>query len=69
MKQNDLAFYCGILGVLTGVLFVIIAGMAYPTYSHISQFISELSATGAPNQFAAKWLGFFPTGLFLVLFF
>ncbi|WP_200768107.1 DUF998 domain-containing protein [Vibrio nigripulchritudo] len=47
---------------------VFIAGYFYPDYSHISQFISELGATGAPHGAYVNYLGFIPTELFILGF-
>ncbi|WP_223669922.1 DUF998 domain-containing protein [Kangiella shandongensis] len=46
----------------------IIAGYFYPDYSHISQFISELGATGSPHGPYVNYLGFIPTELFILGF-
>jgi hypothetical protein len=43
-------------------------GLFYPDYSHISQFISELGATGSPYGNYVNYLGFLPTELFIFAF-
>lgn len=47
---------------------ILIAGHFYPDYNHISQFISELGATGAPHSTYVNYLGFIPTELLLLSF-
>lgn len=63
------------LGAITslGALFimalmVLIAGAATPEYSHISQYISELGARGAPHEWSVRVAGFLPVGLLLLGF-
>lgn len=45
-----------------------IGGALKPGYSHVSQYISELNATGTPWAAAIGWLGFVPLGLLLAAF-
>lgn len=47
---------------------VILAGNSYPDYSHVSQFMSELGATGSPDGDLVNYFGFIPTELFILLF-
>ena len=47
---------------------VVLGGMAYPDYSHFSQFISELGATGAPYASMVNYLGFVPTEILMMAF-
>jgi len=47
---------------------IIIAGHFYPNYSHVSQFISELGATGSPDGTLVNYLGFIPTELLILSF-
>jgi hypothetical protein len=51
MKNNDL-MVCGVLAPVLYAATVLTGGLLRPGYSHVSQFVSELIATGAPN----KWL-------------
>lgn len=56
------------LGTIAILLLTLIAGAAFPGYSHSSQFISELGAQGAPH---AKWVnfaGFLPAGVLICAF-
>lgn len=54
------------LGVMT--LMVAVAGARTPGYSHVSQFISELGATGAPQEGLVRFAGFLPAGVLLLGF-
>ncbi len=47
---------------------VVLGGLNYPGYSHVSQFISELAATGAPHASYVNYFGFLPTEIFMLLF-
>jgi hypothetical membrane protein len=47
---------------------IFIAGHFYTDYSHITQFISELGATGSPYGTYVNYLGFIPTELFILGF-
>jgi hypothetical membrane protein len=47
---------------------IVIAGLFYPQYSHKTQFISELGATGSPHGDYVNYLGFIPTELFILGF-
>ncbi len=62
------AYLTGLLAVGSIVLLTIIGGAFYPNYSHTSQFISELGATGAPHANAVNFGGFLPAGLLFVAF-
>ena len=50
------------------VLMVLIAGALTPEYNHATQFISELGARGAPQEWGVRLLGFLPAGLLLLAF-
>lgn len=43
-------FLFGIIAVLVYVVAVVLGGLLRPGYSHLSQAVSELIATGAPNK-------------------
>ncbi len=47
---------------------VVVAGFFYPEYSHTSQFISELGATGSPHGRYVSYFGFIPVNLFILAF-
>ena len=60
------------LGGVTGpVLFVVVlffCGSLRPDYSHATQFISELGATGTENAALMNFAGFLPSGLLIAAF-
>lgn len=47
---------------------VVVGGALTPGYSHTSQFISELGATGAPLEWWIRLGGFLPAGVLLLVF-
>lgn len=53
-----------------GLMLVVVVGgaAAYPGYSHLSQFISELGATGAPHGRLVGLGGFVPAGVLLCIY-
>jgi hypothetical membrane protein len=51
MRIRSLVF-CGILAPIVYVVIVIVGGLLWPGYDHISRFISDLIGSGAPN----RWL-------------
>jgi hypothetical membrane protein len=59
---------CGVLGALWLLAMVVIGGGAYGGYDHLSQYISELGATGAPHGREVSWFGFLPVGLLTTAF-
>ncbi len=65
---KKLALITGTLGPLAVVLLTIIGGVNFPNYSHASQFISELGATGAPNGRIISLAGFLPAGVLIIAF-
>lgn len=50
------------------LLLTVVGGATFPNYSHASQFISELGASGAPNARIINLAGFLPAGLLLTAF-
>lgn len=42
---------------------LLIAGALKPGYSHLSQYISELGASGSAHAVSISWLGFVPFGV------
>jgi hypothetical protein len=50
------------------VFMVLIAGSLTPEYSHVSQYISELGAQGAPHEWSVRFFGFLPAGVLLLGF-
>ncbi len=59
---------CSLLGAAWLVSMVVIGGATYPGYDHVSQYISELGANGAPHGWAVSWLGFLPIGILICAF-
>lgn len=59
---------CGVLGALWLPAMTVIGGSTFPGYDHVSQFISELGANGAPHGRAVSTFGFFPTGILICAF-
>lgn len=55
----------GILGPLVFVVAVVNCGFLRPDYSHVTQFINELGATGTPNAALMNYAGFVPGGVLL----
>jgi hypothetical membrane protein len=58
---------CGIVAPVFFALMVVIAGINYPGYSHLTQAISELGGVGAPNPLIQN-LNFAVTGLLIIVF-
>ena len=56
------------LGFISLLLLTLLGGATFAGYSHLSQFISELGATGAPREHLIRFAGFLPTGVFMCLF-
>lgn len=65
---RTIAFWAAILGYALLVVMVVAGGAAWPGYSHIGQFISELGATGAPHARLVNFGAFLPIGLLISLF-
>ncbi|MGH7570882.1 MAG: DUF998 domain-containing protein [Gemmatimonadota bacterium] len=66
--RAKLALGTAILGALAVALTTIVGGFAFPSYSHASQYISELGARGAPNAELVNLAGFLPAGLLISAF-
>lgn len=63
-----LVFPFAALSAVFVLLLTVLGGANFPNYSHASQFISELGATGAPHEMLIRFTGFLPAGVFLWLF-
>jgi hypothetical protein len=59
---------CGLAAAAWAFLVPSVAGCAIPSYSHVSQFISELGASGAPHGSLVSVAGFVVTGLLVLGF-
>jgi len=66
MKKS--AFNFGLLGVILFIITTIIAGIVYPNYNHVSQFISESYAADAQYANVLRFYGFIPSGICIILF-
>lgn len=64
---RHIAFGCGVLSLLVLAAATIAGGMAYPGYDHLTQYISELGATGAPTSQGVS-LAFIVSGALLAAF-
>jgi hypothetical membrane protein len=64
---RHIAFGCGVLSLLVLAAATIAGGMAYPGYDHLTQYISELGATGAPTSTGVS-LAFMISGALLTAF-
>lgn len=51
-----------------GLVFYVVGDVIKPGYSGVSQFISELNASGSAWAWQMTWYGFVPLGLLLALF-
>jgi len=65
---NKLVLTSACLGALTVLMLTIVGGAAFPNYSHLSQFISELGAQGAPHAALVNYAGFLPAGICICAF-
>lgn len=68
MNWNRICFSAAWLTALFVVVPTVLVAIATPDYSHVSQFISELGAAGAPYASAMNLLGFLPAGLAALAF-
>ncbi len=68
MNRRYLLFTLPILSLLWLASTIFIAGHFYPGYSQVSQFISELAATGSPYGGYVNYLGFIPAELLILAF-
>ena len=63
-----LAMFSALLGAVWLLAMMVIGGATYPGYNHLSQYISELGATGAPYGREISWYGFLPVGILIITF-
>lgn len=63
-----LAFATAVAGVAWLVAMVVLGGATFTGYDHVSQYISELGANGAPFGGYVSWLGFLPIGALICAF-
>lgn len=65
---GKLAMVSALLVAAWHVAMLVIGGATFPGYDHVSQFISELGANGAPHSFEVSWYGFAPIGVLMIVF-
>ena len=58
----------GVLGPAIFTLAVVVSGALRPSYNHLTQFISELGATGTPHAALMNVGGFIPGGALIAVF-
>ncbi|WP_159744480.1 DUF998 domain-containing protein [Luteimonas cellulosilyticus] len=63
-----MAFWSAVLSYALLLLVVVWGGSSVAGYSHVSQYMSELGAAGAPDSHTLNWLGFVPAGILLMVF-
>ena len=68
MNRKQLLTLLPILSFIWFFMTIFLGGLAYDNYSHVSQFISELGATGSPNGSWVNYLGFIPTQVSILAF-
>ena len=66
--MRTIAFLSAFTSYILFVSLVLYSAANYSGYSHVSQFISELGASGAPTEILFRFVGFMPTGILLMLF-
>jgi hypothetical membrane protein len=67
-QAAPLLLISGIAALIVHAIAVVISGSIYPGYSHASQFISELGATGAPAPSILNFGGLVPAGALTIAF-
>ncbi len=67
-RRRLAAALCGAGAAVSALAVPVVAARAGAPYSHVSQYISELGATGEPHAGLVALLGFAPTGLLLLAF-
>ena len=66
-KHQKILAICGIIAPIIFAIIVIIAGLLRPDYSHLTNFVSELGAVGAPNAIIQR-INFVLVGILIVAF-
>ena len=66
-KHQKILAICGIIAPIIFAIIVIIAGFLRPDYSHLTDFVSELGAVGAPNAIIQR-INFVLLGILIVAF-
>lgn len=65
---RTLAFWTATIGAGLLVIMTLAGGAAWPGHSHVTQYISELGATGTPHGRLVSLGGFLPIGVLLITF-
>lgn len=68
MKHTTLARSLAIAAALSAIVVITFGGILKPGYSAMSNFISELTATGTPHAQAIGMFGFIPIAVLLAAF-
>lgn len=68
MNRTTLARLLLLVSVVMALGLIVVGGAIKPGYSHVSQYISELNATGTPWASEIGWLGFAPLAVVLFIF-
>ena len=68
--NRNLKWYaiCGAIGPILFTIVVITLGLLHPGYNHVTQYISELGASGAPNAIIMNTVGEPLLGLLMIAF-
>ncbi len=67
-RTQSLLAICGIIGPVIYTIIVIIMGFLHPDYNHVTQYMSELGAVGAPYAVIMNTLGLPLLGLLTIFF-
>lgn len=59
---------CGIVGPILFTVVVVTVGLLHPGYNHVTQYISELGASGTPNAIIMNTVGESLLGLLVIAF-
>lgn len=65
---RKVTYWSGVIGVLLFVIAVVLGGLQFESYSHISQFISESYAFGTPYGEQLRYFAYIPCGICFFLF-
>lgn len=63
MSLKKFGILCGIIGPLSWLSLIAVAGAMRPEFSHVAQFISELGERGSSTEFMMRYAAFGFTGL------
>jgi len=66
-KHQKILAICGIIAPIIFAIIVIIAGLLRSDYSHLTNFVSELGAVGAPNAIIQR-INFMLLGILIAAF-